>query len=827
MVAAADSVEAGWTTGQWNNDKTNPLIGINVSAPNIGTYYPEPTDQLNSNNSTSDADTGAPGFENLYEDAYWDFGQSAQNPNPRDPFDDAGQGTHLENWPLGAVPLGQNGPSVVRPGTELDWCTAYLQRLANPDRPYHAIYNPYITVDWMPIDLTVFNGEDDIADLDPPSPGSDNAIRFATRQKVGQAVDASSLSYSLHAIQPNDQASPENLTGTTFLSALTDVPLETDETSQASAFFLHELRADEVDTSTNMPLVLRPTSANPTLTPGQVPDYAPFATLGYLNSGFAMSGEGGFTIPDSLYLGAPVDPEWRKPRSLPNPNWRPDALFFANRDFVNSLELMWVPTSAPGQLNQEFSATVSSSPSQSMYAAAYRQDDAGASGLLSDPRTPTAPYSPINGTPSSQDGSDNSQPIAGFNDSFEPQAYTPYAYLLNFFQEVPELRQPNLGQGVQPYDAHAKNTSLVTLLDMMETPSPWQDASRVERPSNMLAPTLTNAQDVATNVILAPLRAPYNHLPNFVESGRINLNTMAAQNVMFALHANTFPTAAERTNPGLPGFRTLWDGSNSSRRGYTLATEHYASERPTATLPGAPTRGYDPNSFITADALPGYAAIEPGYLGAGGSLFFNPHFPTRFANVFKPAFSAGMVSATRNPFQDPGGSTSGPEGKEQLRLFQLADRKGVLDLYARKSAAQTSLLRGAPDVPFVGWEPASGAPATNPTTAGIAKYDAQPLYSDSQLEQRNPFTDFSQITRMQNLTTNRSNVFAVYMTMAFFEYDPGTGSVGIEYGADVGQAQRYRAFYIVDRSKPVGFQVGRDHNVEDTILVRRFLKTDD
>ena len=35
-----------------------------------------------------------------------------------------------------------------------------LQRLANPSMAFDPITNPYRTVDWMPVDLTVFNGED-------------------------------------------------------------------------------------------------------------------------------------------------------------------------------------------------------------------------------------------------------------------------------------------------------------------------------------------------------------------------------------------------------------------------------------------------------------------------------------------------------------------------------------------------------------------------------------------------------------------------------------------------------------------------------------------
>ena len=37
--------------------------------------------------------------------------------------------------------------------------TVFLQRLADPTRDHNQQDNPYITVDWLPFDLTVFNGE--------------------------------------------------------------------------------------------------------------------------------------------------------------------------------------------------------------------------------------------------------------------------------------------------------------------------------------------------------------------------------------------------------------------------------------------------------------------------------------------------------------------------------------------------------------------------------------------------------------------------------------------------------------------------------------------
>src|SRR3972149_6061270 len=116
-----------------------------------------------------------------------------------------------------------------------------------------------------------------------------------------------------------------------------------------------------------------------------------------------------------------------------------------------------------------------------------------------------------------------------------------------------------------------------------------------------------------------------------------------------------------------------------------------------------------------------------------------------------------------------------------------------------------------------------------------------------------------------NLVTTRSNVFAVWVTVGYFEVEPApswndsndsvrvplrqrfgasTGltandaatiagkalydrvypegyMLGQEVGSDTGNTKRQRAFYIIDRSEPVGFKPGEDLNVERTIRVRR------
>ncbi len=74
--------------------------------------------------------------------------------------------------------------------------------------------------------------------------------------------------------------------------------------------------------------------------------------------------------------------------------------------------------------------------------------------------------------------------------------------------------------------------------------------------------------------------------------------------------------------------------------------------------------------------------------------------------------------------------------------------------------------------------------------------------------------------RLGNLTTTRSNVFAVWITVGYFEVT-ANGLPDRELGSDTGTTKRHRSFYVIDRSIPVAFEPGADHNVDDAVLVRR------
>ena len=83
--------------------------------------------------------------------------------------------------------------------------------------------------------------------------------------------------------------------------------------------------------------------------------------------------------------------------------------------------------------------------------------------------------------------------------------------------------------------------------------------------------------------------------------------------------------------------------------------------------------------------------------------------------------------------------------------------------------------------------------------------------------------------RLANLTTTRSSVFAIWITVGYFEVDasgalkPGTGN-GVELGADIGRTKRNRGFFIFDRSIPVAFEPGKNHNIDRAILVRSIIE---
>jgi hypothetical protein len=205
-----------------------------------------------------------------------------------------------------------------------------------------------------------------------------------------------------------------------------------------------------------------------------------------------------------------------------------------------------------------------------------------------------------------------------------------------------------------------------------------------------------------------------------------------------------------------------------------------------------------------------------GYGGGGDDMLsFDPTLPTFFANPFRSG-DAAMLVPLANMMRTGGGGNGGPEvhGVECTLLRSTSASAGVVD--------------------------------DDPLFAA----DTDDDYNDAD---RTPFFRYAPMTRLDNLVTTHSNVYAVWITIGFFEVEelrdgypslqnfggantataaaandpafarvyPDLYAFGKEDGLDEGNVRRLRGFYIIDRSRPAGFAPGVDNNVENTIRLRR------
>ncbi len=295
MVIAAPR-PAGWAIG----DPARPtfaknMVGLNVSEPlpRGGSYYPQPTRRYN---GTTDQD-GDGNEDYPLTDGYIDYSDPASNARDR-PLD---------------VSLGRIPPVGLEPylGTIPRYCSAFLQRLADPTLAYHPITNPYRTVDWIPIDLSVFTGEDR-----PAGVSTDNGYAQRSRQRNGR-------------VKPYGQPS-----------------------IAANALYSYETSFDEAAGS----------SLNTT-----ADDFFRFTTSGgHLQSSFSFlntdtpninSAFNGFS-PSIGSMGSPA--VTGNDRNLPR---TPYAVHpWLNRPFASHLELMMVPACSQGRLFEEFSFRPATDP---------------------------------------------------------------------------------------------------------------------------------------------------------------------------------------------------------------------------------------------------------------------------------------------------------------------------------------------------------------------------------------------------------------------------------------------------------------------------------
>jgi hypothetical protein len=267
-------------------------------------------------------------------------------------------------------------------------------------------------------------------------------------------------------------------------------------------------------------------------------------------------------------------------------------------------------------------------------------------------------------------------------------------------------------------------------------------------------------------------RPPFNRVSNFRDPGRVNINTIFSPRIWDALRGRNGP------GPRYAGTNPIVAGPNGtvglvdSRRGY------------------------------------GWPGDLPVDFGDGDT-------PTFFANPFRSAAGGDFVPGLA-------GSTN----------------------YLHRDGIECTLLRSSSivgdDTPTPpGYVPPPLVPPPSPAPhATLTSEATDPLFATAGSNahddgRRNPQYRYHGIQRLANMVTTRSNVYAVWITMGLFEVTveettAGSGvyveRLGQEAGRDSGNIVRHRAFYVIDRSIPVAFEPGKNHNVERAILLRRLIE---
>ncbi len=556
-------------------------------------------------------------------------------------------------------------------GTYPNVRTAYLQRLADPEIPYHPTENPYITIDWISIDLTVFNGEEREEPQDP------NSFAFQSRYKDG----ADGLHWTGNAgIDPVPPGRRRATVGSNLLSYSTS----------------SLVRSRGFDLGTSPALGDLVFSVG--LGYGSPQQTSSATTLGYLNKGRPLVPNA--TLPEEFDGFGPTAPSIGPVYDGSSRN--PLASYFCmNRPFASPFELMLVSAAGPGELNR----------------------------VMTQVQLPSLFQQPSS------------------------KLFGPFGQMMNFFDTsfLKTSNQANDGtsdfttywmkRGYQPAtksDDPPNQADLSLLLEWVDALPGYADSSIVFPPQ-----TVESAPTVIKETMLADFRPPFHMQSRAIVPGKININTIASEEVWKGIEWN-FLTGPTRSQPRGD---TQWPKLELSRRGYTL---------------GSPLSS---STFLAANQQ---------------NPILHAQYPSQFVGAFRSASLANIA---------PRGSAAS-SGINGMRLDQ-----GIA----------TTLLR--PDL---------STSATLPLLLS-SQPDYLGLYP---LGDRQPFIALQRLVRLSNLVSFQSNVFAVRMTVGFFEYDPVTG-LGREYTGFGGEPIRRRGFYIIDRSLPVGYKQGEDINSQSTILLRR------
>jgi hypothetical protein len=545
-------------------------------------------------------------------------------------------------------------------------------------------------------------------------------------------------------------------------------------------------------------------------------------------------------------------------------------LAWNDRPFVSADEIMQVPASSSSQLLHDYSVFNLTTPNP--YDGSIKDDG---DFVIESVGSPT--FTDLDGTRNTAYRYNRQRGAFG--------------HLLNFFQTsaFPATATVN---NVAAELTGAPNYS--RLLDYVEVPSRYVGTETMLSPEIFNDNPLVNtpADDVvdATDPRYA-LQPPFNTVSRQRDPGRVNLNTVTGRRTV---DTDGVPQVWSEVYDGIMHRSKILDPNSSPANPTYIAGDGNLTDASGNVLqfghlgPAWRDVALSRRGYAQFNADPAFTSVDKRTLPGPPDTFafgLNKEFPSIFSNPFRSASAGDLVPLDQLQQYGVDASwlrahprTRGVDGGWGLSNVPGEDDNVDLLVNDQREAGfgddPVSVRRegSIPEKRFFDNIPGVDDDGDGQVDELDERYHREllPLFCDSAAAPaidalRNPAMLYQPMTRLGNLVTTRSNVYAIWVTVGYFEVErspdwnanennvqqrfggdgtataanptPNDASVraralydrvypegymlGQEVGAETGNTKRQRAFYIIDRTEPVGFKPGEDLNVENMIRVRR------
>ncbi|MBS0208427.1 MAG: hypothetical protein JSS27_05680 [Planctomycetes bacterium] len=954
---------------------TRNFIGMNISEPPGG--YTPPSNYQGPLMNLQLAN-GYKSYE-LFNPGNGTRGTSTLSTDIADVPFDMNQNNVFQNAGISSGAGGSN-QSWATPGTYVDYATVFLQRLADPTMPWNPDkydpqngvnsgaskynanlpINPYLTIDWMPIDLTVYSGmlvwppqnADGVTYMNTPAAVTQKPLTAASAPHDGLLTttwkgwtgaasvstpprnfvyDSTTNPLLLNSRQRGPrqfgQVLPGGISTSTTISGQFPVAATSSMSWQYTPYTIgspalatpSQLVMSEApiwSAISDDPRVSPSLGLSGGLTTGSFNQQVTLHTLGYVNdsyghplsySGTSMTGAP--FLPNAAVSVAALSAGVTGGREMIGAPQRPYPwLCWNNRPFASAHELMLVPASSPGRFGVEFSYIT-----QAQYRAGLTSDQnftattmrylrqlltgndyalrrglswgtwtAPVAGVGSPPRVPHLAWPAL----SPPWGLTPVVPTGNQADLLTPGQ--PFGHLLNFFASTcpGDTYQASMGTlGAGTYSPKAA-PNFHRVFEFVTVPSRFSGTSdsltdAACRP--VQSTTTTNTPPAA----LDPFMAPHNKVSRFREPGKINLNTFVDA------HCN-LPNTLNSTGKLNPPYATLdctaWVALTN---GHPNSVGSQAARNGTITSGGVHLDSvwadFNANRYQFNDQNPlRYYATGTTTMSNTFNTFTWDHLNWTFGannhlGAAQGVQALSVVGAASNPYvpsiyriyRSYAGGMSAPI--DEMFYADGVIPSGASSMFRPYLAADSNILRRLePKLGYSNWK----APANVDVYTTVPYATSQPLFAfdggpmaamntantvmpstqvagnmyltadgPSSLQnahrdgKRDPYFRYQQHLKLSNLVTTRSNVYAVWVTVGFFEVSrigptklqttmksdasyPNTDGFRLmrEINSDIGAVERHRGFYLIDRSIPVAFVRGENYNVDNVFLLKRVIQ---